>query len=220
MSDVACIVPAYNAAGSISSVIGELRATLPSARIIVVDDGSTDGTATAAAMADGVVHHDVNRGKGAALRSGFDAALQGDSQAIVTIDADGQHAPAVLPLLLEQLASSDIVVGARQRDEGGMPLHRRFTNRASAAAVKRITGIDIPDVQSGYRAMRRVVAETIRPSGNRYEFETEFLILSARAGYRISSVKVPTIYGQAGVASHFRLLRDGARVVSTIWLHR
>lgn len=211
-----CVVPAFGAERTLPRVVAAIRQAVPSAVIIVIDDGSRDGTSAAGAEADEVVRHETNRGKGAALRTGFDRALTRGADNIITLDADGQHDATRIPALLTALRDADIVVGARDHT-GAMPVHRRFSNRASAAAIGHITGLTVRDAQSGFRAHRRAVVERVKPRGDHYEFETEMLILAARQGFRISSVPVPTIYGGT---SHFRLLRDGARVVSTIWQNR
>lgn len=214
---IACIVPALDAAVSVGAVLDGLRKALPTATLVGVDDGSSDATGTIMLhRCDHVVTHDVNRGKGAALRAGFDVAISAGATTIVTIDADGQHDPAAAPTLVAALTAADIVIGARRR-EGRMPLGRRLTNRMSAAAVSHCTGQRVPDSQSGFRALRAEVIRAVRPAGDRYEFETAFLILAARAGFRIASVPVETLYG---APSHFRLFRDAASVIRTIWNHR
>lgn len=211
-------MPAFDAASSVAPVIAAMARALPPARILVVDDGSRDDTAEVARRAGAlVVSHERNRGKGAALRTGIARACAAGAGTIATVDADGQHDPSALPRLVAALAHADLVIGARRREGTGMPVHRRFTNSASSAAVSRIAGVPIADAQSGYRAFTRAVAESVHPTGDGYEFETEFLVLAARAGHRISSVEVPTVYGPP---SHFRLLKDGARVVRTIWALR
>lgn len=211
------VVPAYQAATTIGTVVSGVI-QFGTTGIIVVDDGSTDATADAARTAGAsVLSHQANRGKGAALRTGIAHALVQGAQTIATLDADGQHDVKVLPRLIEALSTADIVIGSRSREGSAMPAHRRFTNRASAAAVSHIVGVPIPDAQSGFRVFRRAVAELVKPNGDGYEFETEFLVLAARAGFRISSVSVPTIYG---APSHFRLIRDGAAVIRTIWALR
>src|ERR1700728_3152560 len=112
---VACVIPAYDAAHTLASVIRGLRAAVPDAVTIVVDDGSRDGTeAVAERWADVAVHLAHNRGKGAALRAGFAMALGTGATAILTIDADGQHDPACAPRLLAALHDADVVIGARE----------------------------------------------------------------------------------------------------------
>ena len=164
-----------------------------------------------------MLRHARNRGKGAALRTGFTALLDEGADAVLTIDADGQHDPAVAPALLDALRDADIVIGTRRRDGTPMPLHRRVSNALSSRAISRCAGCALPDTQSGYRAIRGEVLRRIHPRGDRYEYETDFLILAARAGFEIAGVPIPTIYG---APSHFRPLHDAARVVATIWRHR
>lgn len=218
MSAVACVIPAYEAAATLELVVCGLRASLPNALLIAVDDGSADATRdVAAGCCDRVVHFRSNRGKGAALRAGFDVAHAECAPLVITIDADGQHDPALAPLLLAALASADIVIGARARTRGTMPLGRRITNTLASAAVGAIVGVSLPDAQSGYRAIRREVLTAVAPMGDRYEYETEFLIAAGRAGFRITSVRVPTTYG---APSHFRSWADSMRVVRAIWKNR
>jgi len=210
------VVPAFNAAPSIATVVSALRAAIPTAFITVVDDGSEDGTYQAARpLADVTVRLERNVGKGAALRAGFQVATENRADVVVTIDADGQHDPRYAPTLVEALSSADVAIGARERC-GSMPAGRRLTNRLSAAAVAHCIGRDVADAQSGFRAMRsRLIAE-IRPRGDRYEFETEFLILAGRLGARITFVPIPTVYA-ASIPTHFRPVRDSARIVRTLW---
>ena len=97
-----------------------------------------------------------------------------------------------------------------------MPAARRLTNLLSAAAVERCIGRPVADAQSGYRAMRAAVISAVAPRGDRYEFETEFLILAARQGFQLAFVPIPTSYPRL-VPSQFRLVRDSARIVGTLW---
>ena len=215
---IACLIPALDAEVTLPGVIQGLRRALPGAAIVVVDDGSRDGTRqVGAALSDHVVGFDRNRGKGAALRAGFAEVLRLGYSAVVTIDADGQHAPSAAPALVAALAGADVVVGSRGEWRGAMPLRRRLSNALSSAAISRCAGCRLPDTQSGYRAIRAQVLMSVRPEGDRYEFETDFLIRAARAGFRVACVPIPTIYG---APSHFREIRDAMRVIRTIWSHR
>ena len=215
---VACVIPAYRAAHTLPGVLQALRAALPAARIIVIDDGSPDATAAVAKdLADWTIRLIDNRGKGAALRSGFEEALRGGDDVVVTVDADGQHDPGYAPSLLEALDGFDMVIGERVRAGSSMPLRRRMTNAMASLAIARVAGVHLQDTQSGFRAIRRRVLERIRAHGDRYEFETDFLIRAGRAGCRIASVPIATIYG---APSHFREISDAVRVVRTIWRHR
>lgn len=218
MMGTVCVVPALNAAATLPQVLDRLRIALPDAAIVAVDDGSTDDTsAIMRAACERALRFPMNLGKGAALRAGFEAAMRMGAQRVLTIDADGQHDPAFATELLKALDDADIVVGARQRAGTRMPLHRRMTNALSSAAISAVTRCELPDTQSGYRAIRACVLEHVHASGDRYEFETDFIIRAARQGFRIVSVPVSTIYGPS---SHFREYRDALRVVATIWRHR
>lgn len=215
---VACVIPAYQAAETIPRVLRQVRSTLPKARVIVVDDGSHDTTAAVAKdLADWTIRLTGNRGKGAALRAGFDEILRSDDDVVLTLDADGQHDPAYAPMLLSALEQCDVVIGERSRPGSAMPLRRRMTNAMASLAIAHVTGLRLPDTQSGYRAIRREVLERVRAQGDRYEFETDFLIRAAHAGFRVSNAPVPTVYGPV---SHFRGMSDSARIVKAIWAHR
>jgi glycosyltransferase involved in cell wall biosynthesis len=215
-SRIACVVPALNAAPTLGAVVAGLRGALPGAFVAVIDDGSSDDThAVADRVADVTRRFARNRGKGAALREGFAIALRHGADVVLTVDADGQHDPAFAPALVDALSNADMAIGARGRSRE-MPAGRRLTNRLSAAAVAHCIGHPVADAQSGYRALRACVASEIRPQGDRYEFETELLILAGRAGHRIVYVPVPTRYPQT-VRSQFRPVRDSARIVGTLW---
>ena len=214
---VVCIIPALDAAPTAGGIARALRGAVPHALIVGVDDGSSDATrAVLAASCDRVLAWDVNRGKGAALRAGFDLARTLDATAVLTIDADGQHDPACAPAILGGLGVAELVIGTRRRQRTAMPLHRRVSNALSSAAISRCAGCVLPDTQSGYRAISRRVLDAVWAEGDRYEFETDFLIRAARAGLGIAGVPVPTIYG---APSHFRELRDALRVIGTIYRH-
>ena len=219
-TSIALVIPAFRAAAALSGVVERARRQEPLARIIVVDDGSDDGTAQVAQASGAMVlRHGENQGKGRALAAGLAEAVAGGADAVVTLDADGQHAPEAIPLLLQPIVAgtSDLVVGARARDIGGMPVGRRLTNWLSSTLLSRAVGFAVPDSQSGFRAMRREVAASVLPEGGRYEYETEFLLLAARRGFRITAVAVPTVY--AGATSHFRYGADTLALAAVFLRH-
>jgi len=158
-----------------------------------------------------VLTHPSNLGKGAALRTGIARALADGARIVVTLDADGQHAPAELPRLVAPLArdEADLVLGARART-AAMPRGRRCTNWLSAALASRIGGQPIADAQTGFRAFSRAVAQAARPAGSGYDFETAFLLQALARGFRVCSVPVATIY--EGGRSHFRSWVDTWRL--------
>lgn len=208
------IIPALEAAGTIGPLVGRLRHQGLS--VLVVDDGSRDATA-AAASAQGatVISHLRNQGKGAALRTGFAHALRARYDGVVTMDSDGQHDPDDLPVLLQavQTHRAGIVIGNRLADGRAMPVIRRWTNAAMSWLVSGLTGVRIPDSQSGFRVIRREVLERVTLRAVHFEIETE-LLLAAAGRWPIVSVPVRTIYG--GERSRIRPLRDAARFVRVV----
>ncbi len=209
---ITVVVPAFQAAASVGEVVARTRATVPAARVIVVDDGSSDGTGSVAAAAGAsVVRHDTNRGKGAALRSGVAEVATGQGSVIVTLDADGQHPPEEIPRLVAPIAEgrADLVLGARERT-AAMPLGRRLTNRLSAALASRIGGQSIPDAQTGFRAFTAEIAALVRPTESHYEYEAAFLLEALARRVRVASIPIPTVYH--GAPSHFRAVADTWRL--------
>lgn len=212
---LAVVIPAYQAAATIGQVWSRVLDAAPQAAVWVVDDGSTDGTASQLPPAQ-VLRHPVNRGKGAALQTGITKALEYQPAWIVTLDADGQHPPEEIPRLLEPLERgvADLTLGARARTEA-MPLPRRFTNWLSSTLATRIGGVGVPDAQTGFRAFSAHLARSVRPSETRYDFEAAFLLASLAGGWRVRSVPVPTIYGQS--RSHFKSGEDTWRMARVFW---
>jgi glycosyltransferase involved in cell wall biosynthesis len=212
------VIPAKDAASTIGGVVRGLLAVLPGTPIIVVDDGSSDATGDRAREAGAiVVRHATNQGKGAALQAGFDEALRQGADAVLALDADGQHDPAAAPGLVAALAGADVVVGSRNHDRTGMPWLRRKTNDVTSWWVSRLAGSRILDSQSGYRAIAAVVLRAVRPESRRFDYESEFLIGAARAGFRIGSAPIPTLYNAPG--SHIHPVRDTVRFIRLVLRH-
>jgi glycosyltransferase involved in cell wall biosynthesis len=215
---VVVIVPAFNAEKTVSAVVKGLRESLPTALILGVNDGSSDGTgALLRFLCDRTIDFPENRGKGAALRAAFAAALETDCRAVLTIDSDGQHDPAFAPSILSALDQFHIAIGTRDLSGEQVPRHRRIANFLSTAATRLISGGAVRDSQSGYRGIRREVLETVHAEGDRYEFETDFIIRAAHSGFTITNVPISTIYGSA---SYFREFRDAMLVIGVLWRHR
>jgi glycosyltransferase involved in cell wall biosynthesis len=215
---VVVVFPAFNAEKTLSPVVKGLRQSLPGAFIVGINDGSADGTgALLRSVCDRAIEFPANRGKGAALRAGFAAALERDCDAVLTIDSDGQHDPAFAPSILSALDQYHIAIGTRDLTQEQVPKHRRVANYLSSAATRLVSGGAVNDSQSGYRGIRREVLEEVKAEGDRYEFETDFIIRAAHAGFTITNVPISTIYGPA---SYFREFRDAMRVIGTLWAHR
>jgi len=212
------IVPAYNAEATLANVVKGVRRNLPKALIIGVDDGSTDGSRKLLrTVADETIEFDVNQGKGAALRAAFAKALEKGAGAVLTIDSDGQHDPAFAPDIVRALDRADIVIGTRDLSGAHVPKHRRIANMISSAATRAVSGGKVRDSQSGYRAMKAEVLRKVDAKGDRYEFETDFIIRAARSGFTTVNVPISTIYGSP---SYFREFRDAWLVIKVLWRHK
>ena len=212
------IVPAFNAEATAGQVVKDVRRNLPRTLIIGVDDGSTDDTrAVLRSVCDETIVFDKNCGKGAALRAGFNSALEKGAAAVLTIDSDGQHDAAFAPALVKALDQADIAIGTRDLAGKGVPFHRRIANMISSAATRAVSGGAVRDSQSGYRAIRADVLRKVDAMGDRYEFETDFIIRAARAGFRTTNIPISTIYG---APSYFREFRDAWLVIRVLWRHR
>ena len=211
--EIIALIPAYNEVHHIRDVVERACKYLP---VIVIDDGSADGSGAAAALAGAkVIAHTVNRGKGAALNSGFDYAVTRNAAAAVTLDADGQHDPDEIPLFIEafRAGQGDIIIG--QRSFGQMPWVRQAANRTGNWLLGLAMGQSVPDNQSGYRLLSRDVLRNIRPTSARFEAEVEILLRAQMAGYRIGWVPIKTIY--ADEVSHFRPARDVPLFLKMVW---
>jgi glycosyltransferase involved in cell wall biosynthesis len=205
-SRVLAVVPGYQEGPRIGAVVTKARRYLP---VLVVDDGSTDDTAAEAEAAGAVVlPQRPNQGKGAALRMGFRRALAEGYDAVVTLDADGQHDPDEIPAFLAALGAAgeerpELVIG--RRDFTRMPPVRRMSNTLGGAAFSWAVGQSIPDNQSGYRLLgRRLMAEMVDTRETGFEFEVEMIAICLRRGWPLAWVPISTIY--AGAPSHVRPL--------------
>jgi len=210
---ILALVPAYNEAEAVGAVVLQSLEHLP---VLVVDDGSSDQTGTRAEAAGAsLLTQDPNQGKGAALRAGFSWALSHGYEAVVTLDADGQHDPAEIPEFLSvfELHDSDLIIGARNFDQ--MPLVRRISNSVGRKAFSWALRQEVADNQSGYRLISRRLMETLLASDEQgFEFEVEMIVICAQSGYRLDWVPIRTIY--AGESSHIRPVQhvmNFARVV-------
>ena len=198
MPGTGVILPSYNAARFLEKVIADIRAVVPGIRVLVVDDGSSDGTADVARQAGAeVIVHEVNKGKGGALATGNAWALAQDLEWVYTMDADGQHLPTEMPTFAAEAERGgyDVVVGNRMDQTRDMPWLRKRTNEFTSWVVSRLAGQRIPDSQNGYRLYRVACLEGVKLRTTRYDTESEILVRLARRGYRIGAVPVSTIYG-------------------------
>ena len=217
-SDVAALIPAYEAGKTVTDVVAGVRAHVT--RVLVVDDGSRDDTAARAAAAGAeVLRHTVNAGKGAALATGLRALATTGVERALTVDADGQHLPSEIPALL---AASDgephaIVVGVRKKAGHTIRRINRFGNWIADRLLRAIAGRPLPDTQSGFRVYPVAATLALGVQGTRYDFETEVLLRAARHGIPLVGVPVEVHYLPiAERVSHYRTGRDTLRIIGTV----
>ncbi len=191
--DVIALIPAYNAEPFVGDVVRQARKHVP---VVVVNDGSKDGTAQVAVDAGALlIDQQPNQGKGAALQAGFTWALERNVRAVITLDADGQHDADEIGRFLERFRATqaDLIIGAR--DFSQMPFVRRVSNTLGQRAFSWAMGRTVRDNQSGYRLLSRRLMASLQTSGERgFEFEMDMIVVCVRNGWPLEWVPIRTIY--------------------------
>ncbi|PZQ92081.1 MAG: dolichol-phosphate mannosyltransferase [Leifsonia xyli] len=219
------ILPTYNERENLQRMVERLWASVPHAHVLVVDDGSPDGTgdlADAIAAADDrvhVLHRTVKAGLGAAYLAGFQWALHDGFDVIVECDADGSHQPEELPRLLQAIAEgADLVIGSRWVDGGSVvdwPLGRRLLSRGGSAYARLMLRLPQRDVTGGYRAFRAATLDSLAlgtVASEGYCFQIELLWRAVRRGFRI--VEVPITFTER---THGTSKMDSRIVIEAMW---
>lgn len=213
-SRILALIPAWNEAARIGPIVEGARKHLP---VLVVDDGSTDDTAGVAQEAGAiVVRHPQNRRKGAALQTGFSWALEHGYDAVLTLDADGQHDPAEIPKFVAALeaGAGHLIIG--ERDFSQMPWPRWWSTPLGAFLLSWALGTRVTDNQSGYRLLTRSFIERLQFTTAGFEMEVEMIAQAVRLGVPITWVPIRTIYG-IGKPSYFHPIKDTLRFLRTVW---
>ena len=205
------VIPAYDSAEALSLLLPAVKAHLPD--IVVVDDGSADETSPVSSR-EGVkvIRHEANRGKGAALKTGFSYALANGYDLIITLDSDGQHDPKYIPSFLQAYNESgaDLIIGSRIGNKGDMPWDRRFSNRVTSRILTLILRKSIEDSQCGYRLISRRLLESISLESEKFELETEMIIKAVRAGFDIDFLPLVVKY-EKSFPTHISRFADTLR---------
>ena len=212
------VIPAFNEAATIRDIAAR---TLEFIRdVIIVDDGSTDGTAAQTrGLGVTLVSNPRNLGKGASLWRGFALALSEGADAVVTLDADAQHRPEDIPRLVDTARAHPgrIIIGARMWDRDTVPPLRYVGNRFANFWVAWAAGFPVVDSQSGFRLYPAPFLRAVNVNpGARFAFESEILIEAGRAGVRTATVPIPALYRPEARPSHYRPAADTARIARMI----
>lgn len=193
---IVAVIPFLNESQFIADVV---KKTLNYVDLVIaIDDGSTDNSAALISNFKNVIIISIgkNIGKGFAIRKGFNKAMELNADIILTLDADNQHKPEMIPAFLEKIGSCDIVIGNRLNNLKTMPLQRRMSNMITSFLLSKKVGTKIKDSQCGFRAYRKKVIETVQTVYNGFEAESEIIVRAVRNGFKINFVDIPTIYGQ------------------------
>jgi glycosyltransferase involved in cell wall biosynthesis len=213
------VIPALNEALTIEAVVAGCLALPTVAEVLVIDDGSTDETAARAERSGArVLRHGANRGKGASLVRGMQAALAAGAGSVATLDGDGQHRPEDLVRLAacSQAWPDRIVIGARRLRADTAPRARQIANRIADFWISWAAGHPISDTQSGFRIYPAGLVKALgrgQRMASGFAFESEVLIKAARLGFRTLAVDIPAIYAPDRRASYFRPVRDITAIV-------
>ena len=210
-SQTAAVIPAYQDETHIGDIVRRTLERLD--HVLVVDDGSSDQTGQRARQAGAeLIVHNQNRGKGEAIKTGLGHWLNREITWVSLLDSDGQHLPEEIDRFMAAAASASrptFFVGTRMNNVAGMPFIRRLVNRYMSRRISRLCGQKIPDTQCGFRMLDRQLIPELLGGGDRFDYETEVLIIASRKGYCIESVPITTVYSDE--VSKIRPVRDAIR---------
>lgn len=195
MTKFAILIPAYNAARCLDRLLAEISRAQPDLPVLVVDDGSNDETADIAANHGAtVLRHPSNRGKGAALLTGFRWAIEENIDAVITMDADMQHDPRELSSFLARYENDETIIVGRRSINAAMPLARRLSNTLSSFVSSLFANTRLEDAQCGFRLIPVKTLQSVPVLSSRFDLEPELLIRAARAGFTIRHIPIATLY--------------------------
>ncbi len=210
-SEIVAVIPAYQCAETIARIVAGCLVHLD--RVVVVDDGSTDGTGERARLAGAlVVRLESNCGKGVALARGVREALALGPPALLLLDGDGQHDPRDIPQFVAawQVGAGELIIGSRMGRSDLIPRARYLINYIGSRVLSWMTGVELEDSQCGYRLLSAGLAAKLGLRAPGYAIESEMIIKTARLGAKIAHVPIATIY--EGGESHFQPVRDTVRI--------
>jgi glycosyltransferase involved in cell wall biosynthesis len=210
-SQTVAVIPAYHDERHIGDIVRRTGQQLD--HVLVIDDGSNDGTAQRARDAGAeVIVHNQNRGKGEAIKTGLRHCLAREVTWVILLDSDGQHLPEEIERFLSAADSATqpmLFVGNRMDNASAMPFIRRVVNRYMSRRISHLCGQRIPDTQCGFRMLHQQLIPELLGGGDRFDYDTEVLIIATRKRYRIEPVPITTVYSDQ--VSKIRPVRDALR---------
>jgi glycosyltransferase involved in cell wall biosynthesis len=211
------LIPARNVEDQIAPVIREARRWVD--KVVVVDDGSRDGTREKSlSLGAEVVSYRPSRGKGFALKQGLAYYIKNNFQAVLTLDGDGQHDPLRIPFFIEayRKGEAEVIIGSRMEESEKIPRHRYYPNLIGVYCLSWATAQYIPDSQSGFRLYPVKPLKGLELRSNGFALETELLIKLAKRGCRIGAIPIPAIYREGEHHSHYRPVKDTYQISITV----
>ena len=215
------LIPAYNAERSVGNVVRGVREVMSD--VVVVDDGSADRTGDAAREAGAhVLRHPQNRGKGAALKTGFAHACGEGYDGAITLDADGQHLPHEIPKFIDcrEKTGADLIIGGRAHLFGQMLPRRRMANRFSAWSIAKASKTGITDSQSGFRFYSARLLRSVRLRTDGFDMESEVIVRAGCGGFRVVTTPIELGFVDGVSTSHYKPLMDTLRIAWTVFRAR
>jgi glycosyltransferase involved in cell wall biosynthesis len=216
-SKAIAIIPSLNAERTLAKVVEDARRQIET--VLVIDDGSSDRTSEVARNGGAIVlRHDINRGKGAALKTGFTWALEQGYEAVITLDADGQHLPGEIPKFLSEWRANgaDLIIGGRAHLFQHMLPRRRNANRFSAWCISKAAGVPVADSQSGFRLYSSKLLRAMELHTDGFDMESEVIVRAGRRGFRIVSIPIDLGFVDGIATSHYKPLKDTLRIAWTV----
>ncbi|PYK08150.1 MAG: hypothetical protein DME61_10915 [Verrucomicrobia bacterium] len=219
-SQTVAVIPAYHDEKHIGDIVRRTGQQLD--HVLVIDDGSNDGTAQRAREAGAkVIVHNQNRGKGEAIKTGLRHCLAREVTWLILLDSDGQHLPEEIERFLSAAASATqpmLFVGNRMDNASAMPFIRRVVNRYMSRRISHLCGQRIPDTQCGFRMLHQQLIPELLGGGDRFDYDTEVLIIASRKRYRIEPVPITTVYSDQ--VSNIHPVRDAFRFFKLMWRYK
>lgn len=191
------VIPAFNEGKNLQNLLERISPVHTLEKVLVVDDGSKDDTSIVAKRAGSrFLIFENNQGKGLALRAGFIFAIKHRYEAVITMDADGQHDPDEIPKFLKKMKKSgaDLIIGTREQNLSKMPFLRYFVNKTTSLVTSILAGVRVNDSQSGYRLIKSELLRKINLNTQRFQMETEIIVKAVRANFSIDEIPIKTIY--------------------------